>query len=349
VVNRQPFGNVSGRAVEQITLRNSSGVEVRAITYGAIITAILAPDRDGAIADIVLGFDTLDGYLAGHPYFGAVVGRYCNRIAHGRFTIDGHDYRLAMNNGPHHLHGGIQGFDKQIWTAESNAENSITFAYVSVDGEEGYPGTLETAVTYTLTNRNELICEYRARTDKTTHVNLTQHSYFNLRGGGDVLDHQLTIDADRITEIDATLIPTGAIVGVEGTPFDFRRSTPIGARIDDAHPQVRIGHGYDHNWVLNRASDALTPAARLVEPTSGRTLDVMTTEPGMQVYTGNFLDGSLKGKSGRSYGRYGGVCLETQHYPDSPNQPDFPSTLIRPGHEYRSQTVFALGVLEENR
>ena len=339
-MNRQPFGNVSGRAVEQVTLRNSSGVEVRAISYGAIITSILTPDRHGAIADIVLGFDTLDGYLAGHPYFGAVAGRYCNRIAHGRFTIDGHEYRLAMNNGPHHLHGGIRGFDKQIWTVESIGEDSVTFSYLSVDGEEGYPGTLDVTVTYALTDRDELVCDYRARADKATHVNLTQHSYFNLRGDGDVLDHHLTIDADRITEVDATLIPTGAMLDVAGTPFDFRRAAAIGARIEEPHPQLRIGHGYDHNWVLNRAGNALAHAARVVEPTSGRTLDVKTTEPGMQVYTGNFLDGSLRGKGGRFYGPRSGFCLETQHYPDSPNRPEFPTTLIRPREIYRSQTIF---------
>jgi aldose 1-epimerase len=342
-VNSQPFGSVSGRAVEQITLRNPSGVEVRAITYGAIITSILTPDRHGALSDIVLGFDTLDGYLAGHPYFGAIVGRYCNRIAHGRFSIDGHEYRLAQNNGPHHLHGGVQGFDKQIWTAESHGDNQVTFSYVSADLEEGYPGVLQTAVTYRLTDRDELICEYRARTDKATHVNLTQHSYFNLRGEGDVREHQLTINADRITEVDAMLIPTGAIAAVDRTPFDFRHATSIGARIDDPHPQLAFGRGYDHNWILNRAGDRLAHAARVVEPSSGRTVDVMTTEPGMQVYTGNFLDGSLKGKGGRSYLRYGGFCLETQHYPDTPNQPTFPTTLIRPGKMYESQTVFTFG------
>jgi aldose 1-epimerase len=344
-VNSQPFGDVSGRAVEQITLRNSGGVEIRVITYGAIITSILTPDRRGAVGDIVLGFDTLDGYLAGHPYFGAVVGRYCNRIAHGRFSIDGREYRLARNSGPHHLHGGSQGFDKQIWTANAEGDNQVRLSYVSADGEEGYPGALHTTVTYRLTDRNELVCNYRARTDKATHVNLTQHSYFNLRGGGDVREHQLTINADRITEVDPTLIPTGATAAVDGTPFDFRQATPIGARIDDRHPQLAIGHGYDHNWILNRAAASLVHAARICDPSSGRTLDVKTTEPGMQVYTGNFLDGSLTGKNGRSYERHGGVCLETQHYPDTPNHPSFPTTLIRPDKMYESQTVFTFGVV----
>ena len=344
-MQRQPFGHVSGRTVEQITLRNAQGVEVRAITYGAIITAIVTPDRRGTLGDIVLGFGTLDGYLADHPYFGAVVGRYCNRIAHGRFSIDGHEYRLATNNGDHHLHGGTRAFDKQVWNVQSAGEHRVTFSYVSADGEEGYPGTLDVSVSYELTEGNDLVCEYRARTDQATHVNLTQHSYFNLRGEGDVLDHQLTIAADRMTIVDATLIPTGEITAVEGTPFDFRHATRIGERIDRPDPQLLIGGGYDHNWVLNGHAGILRRVARVVEPTSGRTLDVSTTEPGLQFYTGNFLDGSLIGKGGRPYGKRSGLCLETQHYPDTPNQPNFPTTLIRPGEDYRTQTVFTFDVI----
>ena len=340
----EPFGSVSGRKIEQFTLRNSSGVEVRAITYGAIITSIITPDRRGIFRDIVLGFDTLDGYLAGHPYFGTVVGRYCNRIAFGRFTIDGRDYRLATNNGPHHLHGGIQGFDKRVWTASPAGENALALSYSSVDGEEGYPGTLQVTITYTLTEHNALVCHYAARTDQPTHVNLTQHSYFNLAGEGDVRDHELTIDADHYTPVDATLIPTGEIASVDATPFDFRRPAPIGARIDDAHPQLQHGGGYDHNWVLRQTGAGLRRVARVVEPKSGRKMEVSTTEPGMQLYTGNFLDGTLRGKGGRAYGKHSGFCLETQHYPDTPNQAHFPSTLITGAGDYASTTIFTFGV-----
>jgi aldose 1-epimerase len=339
-VKREPFGTVAGRPVERYTLTNSNGIEVAAITYGGIITSITAPDRAGRFDDIVLGFDTLDGYLGDHPYFGALVGRYCNRIAHGRFVIGAHEYRLAINNGPHHLHGGSQGFDKRIWSAATGGPNAVRFSYISEDGEEGYPGTLRVAVTYTLTDRDELQIDYRATTDQATHVNLTQHTYFNLAGDGDALGHELMIAADSYTPVDATLIPTGEIAPVEGTPFDFRNLTPIGARIDAAHPQLAHGHGYDHNWVLNGDG----AAAFVREPRSGRTLEVVTTEPGMQVYTGNFLDGTLSGKGGRAYGKRTGFCLETQHFPDTPNQAAFPSTLLAPGKEYVSMTRFVFGM-----
>jgi aldose 1-epimerase len=346
-MHMEAFGKAGDRAVDQIVMTNRNGVEVSAITYGGIITSIKTPDRTGALGDIVLGFETLDGYLAGHPFFGALVGRYGNRIAKGRFTIDGVDYKLATNNGPNHLHGGIKGFDKVIWKAEylppQPGRNAVAFTYTSADGEEGYPGKLDVKVTYTLTDRNELIVDYSARTDMATHVNLTQHSYFNLAGAGDVLGHELTIDADRYTPVDAGLIPTGELATVEGTPFDFRQSTAIGARIDQPHPQLKIGGGYDHNFVLNGNSGTLRRAARVVEPKTGRTLEVATTEPGMQFYTGNFLDGKLTGK-GRSYTRRSGFCLETQHYPDTPNQPNFPTTLVKPGQEYSSKTVFTFGV-----
>ena len=340
VVKRANFGTASNISIEQFTLTNNNGIQVRAISYGAIITSIQTPDRTGKLDDIVLGFDALDGYLAGHPYFGAVVGRYCNRIAHGRFSIDGHEYRLATNNGPHHLHGGIKGFDKQIWKVSVTDGHGVELSYVSADGEEGYPGTLHVTVAYTLTELNQLICDYRATCDRPTHVNLTQHTYFNLAGGGDVLGHELMIDADRYTPVDSTLIPIGELASVTETPFDFRNSTPIGTRIDAAHPQLKHGGGYDHNWVLNGGSIA----ARVVEPRSGRTLAVQTTEPGMQLYTGNFLDGSLIGKGGRPYGKRSGFCLETQHYPDSPNQKNFPTTLIAAGEEYKSTTIFTFGV-----
>ena len=347
-MNRQPFGIANGESVERLTLTNKNGVEVSAITYGGIITSIKTPDRNGAMADIVLGFNSIDGYLGGHPYFGAIIGRYGNRIAKGRFTIDGTEYTLATNNGPNHLHGGNKGFDKRIWKAQllppAAGQTGIAFTYTSLDGEEGYPGTLDVTVTYTLTDSDQLIVRYEATSDKATHVNLTQHSYFNLagEGSGDILGHELTIDADRYTPVDATLIPTGALAPVEGTPFDFRRQTAIGARIDAADEQIKIGGGYDHNWVLNRTTAGeVQRVARAYEPASGRVLEVSTTEPGMQFYTGNFLDGRLVGKAGKPYGRRSGFCLETQHYPDTPNHPNFPTTLVRPGEKYESRTVFA--------
>jgi aldose 1-epimerase len=349
-VKREAFGSVAGRAIERFTLTNSNGVEVSAITYGGIITSITTPDRSGAPGDIVLGFDSIDGYLGGHPFFGAIIGRYGNRIAKGRFTIDTQEHKLATNNGPNHLHGGIKGFDKQIWQAEvlppAAGQSGVAFTYTSADGEEGYPGRLDVEVTYTLNDRNELSVDYLARTDKATHVNLTQHSYFNLAGGGDILGHELTIDADRYTPVDATLIPTGEIAPVEGTPFDFRKATAIGARIDAPHPQIKVGPGYDHNWVLSGSGGGLQRAARVVEPRSGRTLEVSTTEPGMQFYAGNFLDGKLIGKRGQSYGRRSGFCLETQHFPDTPNQSNFPTTLLKPGQEYKSRTVFTFGTIK---
>ncbi|HYE87473.1 MAG TPA: aldose epimerase family protein [Vicinamibacterales bacterium] len=347
-MKRESFGSVEGKTIERFTLTNKHGVELQAITYGGIITALKTPDRAGTIGDIVLGFDSLEGYLGGHPFFGAIIGRYGNRIAKGRFTIDGIEYKLATNNGPNHLHGGNKGFDKVVWQGELLPEiagqQSVAFSYTSADGEEGYPGTLVTKVTYTLNDNNELIVDYQARTDKPTHVNLTQHSYFNLAGSGDILGHELTIDADRYTPVDATLIPTGELAPVEGTPFDFRKATTIGARINDAHPQLKNGQGYDHNWVLFASRADLHRAARVVEPKSGRTLEVATTEPGLQFYAGNFLDGTLKGKGGQTYGHRSGFCLETQHYPDTPNQKAFPTTLIKPGEQYKSRTVFVFGV-----
>jgi aldose 1-epimerase len=348
VVTSVRFGTMAdGTTVDAYTLKNAAGMEVTAIAYGGIITSLKVPDRNGTVGDVVLGFDHLEGYLKGHPFFGAIVGRYGNRIGGATFTLDGQTYTLAKNNGPNHLHGGVKGFDKVLWKMAAIAgQNAIELTRTSPDGEEGYPGNLAVKVTYTLTDRNELIVDYEATTDKATPVNLTQHSYFNLagEGSGDILGHELTINADRYTPVDATLIPTGEIASVEGTPFDFRQSTAIGARINADHPQLKAGGGYDHNWVLNRSGEGLQLAARVVEPKSGRTLEVRTLEPGVQFYAGNFLDGSITGKGGHVYGHRTGFCLETQHYPDSPNKPNFPSTILQPGQQYKTRTVFTFGV-----
>jgi aldose 1-epimerase len=347
-ITSHPYGKTAeGHPVTMYVLTNTRGVELRAITYGGIITSLKVPDRSGAMGDIVLGFDRLDQYLKDSPYFGAVVGRYGNRIANGRFSLDGHTYTLARNNGPNHLHGGIKGFDKFVWEAAPSASGAaVTFSRTSPDGEEGYPGNLMVRITYTLSDRNELTIDYQATTDKATPVNLTQHTYFNLTGNvtGDILGHELTISADRFTPVDATLIPTGDLASVEGTPFDFRKPAVIGARINERHQQLINGKGYDHNWVLNRSAEGLQPSVRVVEPKSGRTLDIATTEPGLQFYSGNFLDGTNTGKGGRIYGQRTGLCLETQHFPDSPNQPNFPSTILRPGQQYSARTVFTFGV-----
>ena len=348
VVASAPYGTTAnGNAVTMYTLTNTNGVEVKAITYGGIITSLRVPDRAGAMGDVVLGFDGLAGYEKDPPFFGAIIGRYGNRIAKGQFSLDGKTYTLVKNNGPNHLHGGNKGFDKVVWDATPASKGAgVTFTRTSPDGEEGYPGNLQVRVTYTLTDKNELIVEYHATTDKATPVNLTQHSYFNLAGdgAGDILGHELTIPADRYTPVDETLIPTGTLAPVEG-PFDFRNPTVIGARIDQPHEQLQYGKGYDHNWVLNRTGRGLEPAARLVDPKSGRTLDIASTEPGLQFYSGNFLDGTLTGKNGHVYKHRTGLCLETQHFPDSPNRPNFPSTILQPGQEYSTKTVFTFGVL----
>lgn len=345
-VTRTPYGTMpDGTAVEAFTLTNTNGVRLTAITLGGIITELSVPDRTGAMGDIVLGFDRLDGYLNDHPFFGAIIGRYGNRIGKGRFTLDGQMYTLAVNNGENHLHGGIKGFDKVVWRGEPAATGAgVIFTRRSVDGEEGYPGNLDVTVTYTLTDQNALVVDYAATTDTATPVNLTQHSYFNLAGKGTSVDHVLMLNADRYTPVDAGLIPTGALTSVEGTPFDFRQPTAIGARIDGTDQQLVYGKGYDHNWVLSRAGAGLQLAARVTEPTSGRTMEIQTTEPGIQFYAGNFLDGTLTGKGGQRYAHRSGFCLETQHFPDSPNQPAFPSTILRPGQRYTSQTVFTFGV-----
>ena len=351
-VTRAAYGTLpTGEQVHAFTMRNARGIEMRVLDFGGIIVSLRTPDRTGNPGDIVLGMDDLAGYVKSSPYFGAIVGRYANRIAKGEFTLDGTTYKLAVNNGPNALHGGLRGFDRVVWQAEPSADSSgarLVFRYTSADGEEGYPGTLHATVTYTLTDGNELAIEYQATADKPTPINLTNHSYFNLagEGSGTVLDHVLTIDADRYVPVDSTFIPTGALASVAGTPFDFRKPTPIGARIDQPGQQLKNGHGYDHTFVLNRptGSSGLVHAAHVVEPTSGRTLDVATTEPGVQFYTGNFLDGKVVGKNGHAYPRRGGFCLETHHYPDSPNKPQFPSTVLRPGETYHSRTVFTFGV-----
>jgi aldose 1-epimerase len=349
-----PFGTLaSGQSAQLFTLRNAHGIEVQLTNYGGIITSLKTPDRAGHLSDIVLGYDNLAAYVANSPYFGAIVGRYANRIARGHFTLDGTAYTLAVNNGPNSLHGGLRGFDKVVWKArpfQNQEGQGVTLDYTSPNGEEGYPGTLHATVSYTLTADDRLIVDYEATTDKATPINLSQHSYWNLAGNAsrDILGHVLTINADAITPVDSTLIPTGEIASVEGTPFDFRTPTAIGARVDQRqNTQIRYGNGYDHNWVLNRggaASDALVLAARVVEPTSGRTMEISTTEPGLQFYSGNFLDGTITGKGGAVYKFRYGLALETQHYPDSPNHPNFPSTILRPGQEYRSRTVFKFGV-----
>jgi len=342
------FGKLpDGRAVDRWTLTNSNGMEIQALTYGGIITSIRVPDRSGKLDDVVLGYDTLDSYIRNPSYFGAIVGRYANRIANARFTLDGMEYVLATNSRPNHIHGGVRGFDKQVWAAkEGDAARgaSVALTYRSADGEEGYPGNVTVMVSYTLTDKNELIVEYHATTDKATPINLTQHSYFNLAGAGsrDVLDHEVTIHADRFTPSDAALIPTGDISSVEGTPFDFRKPTKIGARINDSSEQLRQASGYDHNYVIQRQGAGLVPAARVVEPTTGRVLEVSTTEPGVQFYTANTLN--AVGKGGRAYRKNFAFCLETQHYPDSPNKPQFPSTILRPATEYSSMTVYAFSV-----
>jgi aldose 1-epimerase len=343
-VRKMAFGKTKeGTPVDLYVLTNGKGMTAKVITYGAILTELDVPDRNGKSADVVLGFDDLDGYLAGHPYFGATVGRVANRVAKGKFTLAGKEYKLAVNNGPNALHGGLKGFDKVVWKAEPLKKRSgaaVKFTYHSKDGEEGYPGNLTATVTYTLTERNELRIDYKATTDRATPVNLTNHSYFNLAGvrkKGNILGHELLLAADRYTPVDDTLIPTGKIEPVSGTPLDFTKPTAIGARIKQLKGNPG---GYDHNFVLNSGGKRLALAARVNEPKSGRVMEMFTTEPGVQFYTGNFLDGTIKGKGDVVYQKHQGFCLEAQHFPDSVNHANFPSVILQPDQTYTQTTVY---------
>jgi aldose 1-epimerase len=338
---KESFGQMpDGTPVDLYTLVNANGLKAKIINYGAVLVSLEVPDRKGNLADITLGYDKLDDYLNHGGLFGAVVGRYANRIGGAKFVLNGVEYKLAANNRPNHIHGGRKGFDKVIWRLEDltgdGSQAAVKLSYVSQDGEEGYPGNLACSVTYTLTKDNELKISYEAETDKTTVINLTNHSYFNLagQGSGDVLNHVLTLNADKYTVFDDALIPTGEIRSVKGTPFDFTTPTRIGARIGE------VGAGYDQNYVLNGGGRSLALCARVYEPTSGRVMEVYTTEPGVQLYTGNWLNGSVTGKGGKVYGEHGGFCLETQHFPDSPNKPNFPSVVLNPGQKFTSETVF---------
>jgi aldose 1-epimerase len=348
-IEKRSFGQLSdGASVDIYTLTNRNGLQVRITNYGGAVVSLKTPDARGRLADIVLGYDGPGGYVADTSYFGVLIGRYANRIAGGKFKLNGIDYQLAQNNGVNHLHGGVRGFNKVIWQARESKRYdgvALELSYLSKDLEEGYPGNLMLSATYVLSDANELRIEYAATTDKETIVNFTHHSYFNLAGAGsgDILSHRVTLNADRFTPVNETLIPTGELATVQGTPFDFHSPTAIGSRIDQADEQLRLGKGYDHNFVLNKIGDELSLAARVYEPAYGRTLEVWTTEPGMQFYTGNFLDG-VRGKAGKVYNRRGGFCLEAQHFPDSPNQPRFPSTVLKPGERYTQTTVYKFGV-----
>lgn len=346
-IKKRPFGKTAdGAPVDLYTLTNARGMEAGIITYGGTVVSLKAPDRRGRMADIVLGCDTMEAYEKNTAYLGALIGRYGNRIAKGEFTLNGVKHTLAKNNGENHLHGGVKGYDKVVWSAApANGKGgpSLKLTYLSKDGEEGYPGNLSLTVVYMLTNANELRIDYAATTDKDTVVNLTHHSYFNLagEGAGDILGHELYLNADRFTPTDSGAIPTGELRSVKGTPMDFLKPTIIGARIEQTtDEQINFGKGYDHNWVLNGGGRALSLAARVHEPKTGRVMEVYTTEPGIQFYTGNYLDGTIAGKGGKTYERRTGFCLETQHYPDAPNKPAFPSTTLRPGGKYTQTTTY---------
>ncbi|MGW0737532.1 aldose epimerase family protein [Streptomyces sp. NPDC002851] len=347
---KEPFGRLAdGTKVHRWTLANG-GTRMKVLSYGGIVQSLEIPDAQGTLANVSLGFDSLEAYVADSPYFGALIGRYGNRIAKGRFTLDGTDHQLSVNDGPNSLHGGERGFDKRVWDIEPftrGTDVGLVLSYVSEDGEMGYPGTLRATVTYTLTGTGAWRIDYEATTDKATPVNLTSHVYYNLagEGSGSIYDHELSLAAGRFTPVDKTLIPTGELAPVAGGPFDFRRAKPIGADIRDGGDQLLYGQGYDHNWALDKGITARpVPVATLRDPGSGRTMTIATTEPGMQFYSGNFLDGTLTGTSGRTYRQGDALCLETQHFPDSPNQPGFPSTVLRPGATYRSTTVHSFGV-----
>ena len=345
-ISQAPFGNTpDGTPVAIYTLRNSKGMEVRIMTYGGIVQSLKVPDKNGKLGDVVLGYDNLDGYLKSSPFFGALVGRYGNRIGGAKFTLEGKTYTLATNNGPNSLHGGIKGFDKVVWKATSlmTADGSaLQLTYFSKDGEEGFPGNLKVTAVYTLTDDNELRLDFTATTDQPTVCNLTHHSYFNLagQGNGDILGHIVYINADNTTPVDSNLITTGEIKPVDGTPFDFRKPTAIGARINDPDTVLQYGPGYDHNWVINKPMGKLGLQARVYEPATGRVMEVFSTEPGLQFYTGNSLDGSITGKDGKVYQRRTAFCMEPQHYPDSPNKPMFPTTELKPGETYQNTIIY---------
>lgn len=343
-IKREQFGvTAGGEQIDLFTLANDHGMEVKIINFGGIITAVKVPDRQGKVDDVVLGHDALEGYENRSRYFGALVGRYANRIAHGKFVLNGVAYSLATNNGENHLHGGLKGFDKVVWQA-TELKDGVQLTYQSKDGEEGYPGTLHATVNYSLTQANELRIEYLATTDEDTIINLTNHSYFNLAGGGTILDHEVTINAEAFTPVDKGLIPTGEIRGVKDTPMDFTSAMPIGARINDDYEQLRLAGGYDHNFVLRTGLDRFRVAATLRESKSGRVMQVSTTQPGMQFYSGNFLNGSIVGKGGTPYEKRSACCFETQHFPDSPNQPSFPTTVLKPGEQFQHTTTFKFSV-----
>jgi aldose 1-epimerase len=339
-VKEEVFGSTpDGKQVNIYTLTNTNGITAKVTNYGATLTSLIVPDKNGEPADVILGFDTLEGCMSGHPYFGVIVGRYANRIGGAKFTLDGVEYKLAANDGDNSLHGGNKGFDKVVWKPDGYSANEneamVKLSYVSEDGEEGYPGNLACSVTYTLTKGNELKISYEAETDKKTIINMTNHAYYNLagQGNGDILSHVLMIDADNYTPVDAGLIPTGEIKAVAGTPMDFTTPAEIGSRID------QVPGGYDHNYVLNSGGGTMALAARVYEPTSGRVMEIYTVEPGIQFYSGNFLDGTITGKDGKVYKKHYGLCLETQHFPDSPNKPDFPSVVLEPGRKYSTETM----------
>lgn len=347
-LTRKPFGQLpDGTVIELFTLRNAAGTEARITNYGGIVTHLLMPDRQGRLGDVVLGYDALEGYLRNNPYFGCLVGRFGNRIGAARFSLEGKTYELAKNDGPNTLHGGVKGFDKVVWLArplESKCGPALELRYLSPDGEEGYPGNLSVTAVYTLTDNNALQLDFTATTDQTTVLNLTHHSYFNLAGGGDILSHEVLIPATHFTPVNSTLIPTGELRPLQGSPLDFSTPRPIGARIDAADEQLQLGRGYDHNYVLNNPNARLVLAARVFEPATGRVMEVETTEPATQFYSGNFLDGSITGKGGQVYHRRTGFCIEPQHFPDSPNQPTFPSTVLRPGATYKSTISYKFSV-----
>jgi aldose 1-epimerase len=348
-ISKKLFGTAPEGAVDLYTLSNANQMSVEILTFGGIIKAIYCPDKNGKIENVILGFNTLKPYLETHPYFGAIVGRYGNRIANGKFNIDGTEYNLATNNSPNHLHGGLKGFDKVIWQAREFKDNEkigLELSYLSKDMEEGYPGNLNVKVTYSLNNQNELSIDYEAVTDKKTICNLTNHSYFNLagEGKGNILNHQLVIHADSITPVNEHLIPTGEPMAVQGTPFDFRSGKKMGEEIDSNNEQIKYGGGFDHNFILKGNSESLPIIAKISEPESGREMEILTTEPGVQFYTGNFLDGTLIGSGNQPYQKRAGFCLETQHYPDSPNQPNFPSTILEVGETYKTTTVYRFKV-----